>query len=47
MQPAISEAEIRELLTAIESGTVHLTSIGEPQRIYAAVVEYVVNNGWR
>ena len=47
MQLAISEAEIRELLTAIERGTVHLTPIQEPQRMYAGVVEYAVDNGWR
>jgi hypothetical protein len=47
MEWAISEAEIRELLTAIETGTVHLTPIREPQDIYAGIVEYVVDNGWR
>lgn len=47
MQLAISETEIRELLTAIERGTVHLTPVQEPQRIYSGVVEYVADNGWR
>jgi len=47
MQLAISEAELRELLTAIERGTVHLTPIQDPQDIYAGIVEYAVDNGWR
>jgi hypothetical protein len=51
MQLAISETEIRELLTAIEQGTVRLTPIKEPQAIYAGVVEYAASNpetrGWK
>ena len=47
VQLAISEAEIRELLTAIECGTVHLTPMQEPQRMYTGIVEYDVDNGWR
>lgn len=47
MQLAISEGELRELLTAIERGTVHLTPVQDPQDIYAGIVEYVVDNGWR
>ena len=43
MQLAISEAEIRELLTAIERGTVHLTPMQEPQRIYSGIVEQFSN----
>ena len=47
MPLAIPEAEIRQLLTAIETGSVQLTPLEEPQQIYAGVVEYVVSNGWR
>jgi len=44
---AIPEGEIRELLTAIEFGTVHLRPVQDPQDISAGVVEYEVDNGWR
>ena len=47
MERAVDTLRSRELLAAIEAGTVHLTPIGEPQRIYAGIVEYVINNGWR
>lgn len=47
MQLAISELEIRELLTAIERGTVQITPVQDPQEIYAGVAEYIVDNGWR
>lgn len=47
MQLAISDGEIREVLTSIERGAVHLTPIRDPQDIYAGVVEYAVDNGWR
>ena len=47
MKLAISETEIRELVAAIEQGTVQVTPTEEPQAVYAGVVEYVASNGWR
>jgi hypothetical protein len=47
MELAIPEAEIRELLTSIEHGTIRLAPMEEPQRVYAGVVQYSAANGWR
>ena len=47
MDLAIPETEIREVLSAIEIGTIRLTAVEEPQRVYAGVVEYSATNGWR
>jgi hypothetical protein len=47
MELGIPEYEIREFLGAIESGAVRLTSVEEPQHVYAGVVEYAASNGWR
>lgn len=47
MSLAIPEIEIRQFLSAIESGAIRLTASEEPQRVYAGQVEYTAANGWR
>jgi hypothetical protein len=38
---------ILDLLRSIERGAVVLTALDEPQRIYAGIVAYAADNGWR
>ncbi|MCP4194408.1 MAG: hypothetical protein GY880_19785 [Planctomycetaceae bacterium] len=43
----IEESELLAFLASIESGSVKLNPLDEPQSIYAGNVRYSADNGWR